>query len=1470
MPVRSLFIALLGATFGFVLPGQGIITSIAGTDWLFQGNGGPALSAPLGRIERLALDSNGNLFVSDPDNSLVFEIAPNGILTVVAGNGTRQYSGDNGPASLAGLSRPHGIAVDAAGNLYIADGDNPRIRKVSPNGTISTVAGIGQNGFNGDNIPATSAMMFGPSDVALDGAGNIYIADTGNNRIRKIAADTGLITTIAGTGTRDVTGDGGPAVKATLNEPAGVFVDSKGQVFIADTGNGRIRRIGTDGVIQTVAGDSGYLPAEDGVQATKTSLRNPLQVTVDAAGVVYFADSSQSRIRKVTSDGIISTVAGTGTNGFAGEGGNAAQAQVYGTSGVAVDPKGIIYIADTTNSRVRRIALSGMIQTIAGNGTYKFGGDGGVATAGLLNAPNTVAMDASGNLYVSDTLNHRVRKITSAGIISTVAGNGLPGFTGDGGPATSAALDTPIGVAVDSSGNLWIADSYNQRIRKVDSATGIINTVIGGGSTAADGPPTQVGLAYPSSLAFDRQGNLYLTETFRVRKMAAGGNVTTVAGTGAFGPAADGGPATSSPLGYLGGVALDSKNNIYFAEIYAGRVHKVGSDGILTTYAGSGTSCCSGDGGPATRATIDAVGLALDSADSLYIGGAYSVRKVTLDGTISTVAGGGSGANRLGDGGSALAATLNNVNGVGVDGQGNLLIADTGDDRIRSVLNVQPPFQVAPAAITFTGVSGGVPSVEQDVVVTSQVANLAFTTSRSDGSGWLGIQPATGLAPGTVQLTADPTGLAPGSYEATLIVTAPTANPAVRTVAVRFDVSPAPAPLLVAEPLSFNFDFVQGAQASAQTLLVRNNGGGNLAVTVSSTITTGANWLSITPGSGTATASAPVEITVTATPGALAAGTYAGLITVQGDSGKTILIPVSMTVHSSAQTLLLSRDGLFFTAVAGASVVFQDSFFVLNTGTGTLNWTAQADVLSGNTSWLSISPSTGASGPGGTSAGAVNVSANPAGLAVGDYYGRITVASPTSSNGSQVLSVVLRVTATGTPLPPDVRPTGFLFVNSDPQDGLILNASGAPNSFQSAQSSQSGVPFFTHQPLTASLPPGQPVRISVQPTLAGLAPGVQRGNITLQFANGTTRLIDVVAVIPATAGNAPASTIRGAGGCTPTGLTLVFTLLGQVFQVPASFPASIEVRVADDCGNLFNAGSVVISFSNGDVPLSLVPIGSGRWAGTWQPGVQSSNLRITAVAEDLTRTLRGTAQVSGSVVPNPLVPIITSGSVVNGASLSARTPIAPGAIISIFGQNLADGTAEGGVPRDTVLSGTLAVLGGVSLPLLYVSPAQINAIVPYGIPVNTSQQLLVQRGTNLTLPVPIPIALAQPGVFTVNGTGAGQGHVYDSTGKLVDATNPAKAGDAIVIYCAGLGPVDQAVFAGFPAPSDPLARTGYPVQVTIGGSDAQVLFAGLAPQFTGLYQINAVVPAGVAAEGSVSLVITVAGQISPPVTFAVR
>jgi uncharacterized protein (TIGR03437 family) len=310
--------------------------------------------------------------------------------------------------------------------------------------------------------------------------------------------------------------------------------------------------------------------------------------------------------------------------------------------------------------------------------------------------------------------------------------------------------------------------------------------------------------------------------------------------------------------------------------------------------------------------------------------------------------------------------------------------------------------------------------------------------------------------------------------------------------------------------------------------------------------------------------------------------------------------------------------------------------------------------------------------------------------------------------------------------------------------------------------------------------------------------------------------------------------------------------------------------VVDDCGAFLNTGSVVTSFSNGDPLLSLVPVGNGEWTGTWQPGGAVPRIQITATASNPDNSLRGSVQISGDSATNPAIPVISSGSVVNSASQRARAPIAPGGIITIYGQNLSSGVAESGVPREKSLNGTSALIGGAAPPLIYVSGSQVNAIVPYEIPINTNLQLLVQSQGALTLPVPLVIAPAQPAVFTADGSGTGQGYVYSSTGIRADRNHPVKSGDTVVVYCAGLGMVNPPVPAGYPAPANPLSHTANPVTATIGGIPAHVAFAGLTPRLTGLYQVNVVVPALVPPGDAIDLVLTVAGQISPPVTFAVH
>jgi uncharacterized protein (TIGR03437 family) len=346
--------------------------------------------------------------------------------------------------------------------------------------TISTIAGSSlAASFGGDNGPATAAELNVPVEVATDVAGNIYIADQFNNRIRKVAVN-GTITTIAGTGTAGFSGDNGPALQAELNTPIGVFVDVSGNLIIADVANQRIRRIDTNGVITTVAGNGGtggY--GGDGGPATSATFYNCVRAIADPAGNIYIADQSNHRVRKVSaSTGIITTIAGTGAgaggNGtYGGDNGPAIDAGLNNPTSLALDTSGNLYICDQFNMRVRKVDTNGIITTVAGNGTQGYSGDGGLAINAELKYPGGMVADTSGNIFFSDDANFRVRVITPNGIINTVAGDGQVGFAGDGGPAIDANLNGQFGLAIDPSGNLLIADSVNNRIRKVTAASSV-------------------------------------------------------------------------------------------------------------------------------------------------------------------------------------------------------------------------------------------------------------------------------------------------------------------------------------------------------------------------------------------------------------------------------------------------------------------------------------------------------------------------------------------------------------------------------------------------------------------------------------------------------------------------------------------------------------------------------------------------------------------------------------------------------------------------------------------------------------------------------------------------------------------------------------------------------------------------------------------------------------------------------------
>ncbi len=660
------------------------------------------LGVPIGQVEGVATDPAGNVYFVSSTLQTVFKLDPKGVLTRVAGTSRSGFSGDGGPAMSAALNFPHALAVDGAGNLFIAD--NQRIRKTSPSGIIITVAGGGTN-FPDDGRPATEVQLSGLFGVAADEAGNLFITDfigEFGNRILKVSP-SGTISTVAGGGT-NFPGDGGPATSAELRAPMGIAVDTAGNLFIAEAPSpiAFIRKVSPSGIITTVAGGGANF-AGDGVPATSAALYYPVGLAVDRADNLIVADGA--RIRKVSPSGIISTVAGNGTPGFSGDGGPATSAGLGSARGVAADAAGNLFIADTNNQRIRKVSADGIITTVAGKvGTIccfsggGFSGDGGPATSAQLSQPSAVAVDAAGDLFIADRGNERIRKVSPSGIISTVAGDGtlcdrpVNNCTqlGDGGPAISAQLSNPWGVAVDGAGNVFATDSYT-RVRRV-SPDGIITTVTGGETNIPGDGAIRA--------AADGAGNLFTTGALRIRKVSPDGIITTLAGNGQMGFSGDDGPATSAAIdpwdpfaedGPGGGLAVDGAGNLLFADTYNNRIREVSPSGMIRTVVGGGTAGL-GDGGSATNAKLnEPFDVAVDGAGNLFIADAGNgrIRKVSTSGMVTTVAGGGS--DSPGDGGLGTSAALYFPTGIAADGAGNVYFSDPYNNAIRVLRPINQP-----------------------------------------------------------------------------------------------------------------------------------------------------------------------------------------------------------------------------------------------------------------------------------------------------------------------------------------------------------------------------------------------------------------------------------------------------------------------------------------------------------------------------------------------------------------------------------------------------------------------------------------------------------------------------------------------------------------------------------------------------------------------------------------------------------
>ncbi len=674
-----------------------------------------ATSASLGGIYGIAVDGSGSLFLSLGEYDLVVRVDATGTLTRVAGNGTRGFGGDNGPAASAQLSSPRGLAIDAAGNLYVADGNNSRIR-VAVNGVIRTLAGSGEQGYSGDGDAALKAAFNGLAAIAIDRAGNVYVADFFNQVVRKISA--GTVTTVAGNGSFGYNGDNLAATDAQLAGPSGIALDASGNLYIADGYNNRIRKV-SNGIITTVAGtgDAGF--SGDKGTAAGATLRQPSDVAVDSAGRLFIADYGNNRIRMVA-NGTITTVAGTGTPVFSGDLGPAFTAGLGAPQRLAIDAADNLYLVD--GGRVRKIA-GGQIATIAGGGTPA--GESGPATGAQLLSPQGVAVDGAGNVYISDAGTGRVLEV-SGGTIQKLAGTGTQGLTGDNGPAVNAQLATPSGLAVDSAGNVYVADDMNLRVRKISAGT--ISPFAGGGSVLGDnGQAGRAQLSAPQGLAADAAGNVFIADLNRIR-MVANGVITTAAGNGSVGYQGDGGVATAARISGASGVAVAS-GNLYIADSGNNRVRMM-SNGAITTVAGNGAYGFSGSGGTATSAMLGTpIAVAADASGDFYITDSYRVLKVSK-GKIATIAG------------------FAGPQGIAVDAAGNVYVAEPAAHRVRVLTPAGTACAIAPAPATTQFASSG--------------GMVALTVGAAAACPW-----AIDNLPAWIAVTGDPFGMGPSTVTLT-------------------------------------------------------------------------------------------------------------------------------------------------------------------------------------------------------------------------------------------------------------------------------------------------------------------------------------------------------------------------------------------------------------------------------------------------------------------------------------------------------------------------------------------------------------------------------------------------------------------------------------------------------------------------------------------------------------------------------
>jgi uncharacterized protein (TIGR03437 family) len=734
-----------------------------------------------------------------------------------------------------------------------------------------------------------------------------------------------------------------------------------------------------------------------------------------------------------------------------------------------------------------------------------------------------------------------------------------------------------------------------------------------------------------------------------------------------------------------------------------------------------------------------------------------------------------------------------------------------------------PDLLVSAGGLSFTGVRGAEPPPVQTVSVISTTHDSVPFSASADAP-WITLT-AGSTTPGRIDVSVDPTGLPTGSYSGTITVSSP--NRAAISIKVGLTVNDAPA-ILQASPQALDF-FSDGTLAPAsQNIYVHNSGQGSLSFTVSTDIA----LLSVNPATGTVSPNgSAILVAALDNSRRLGPGAYAGNIEIDSANG-TARIPVSLLV-SSKPKLVLSDAGITLRARQGNGVSgpTPQSFTVSSSNNSAITFTTQQI---GGEGWLQVLN--------GASPGTVQFTTASADLPKGAYYALIRVSSPDVFNSPQDFVVVLNVVDAASAPVPNTFPSGLLFRSSGNQNVAVYSSTDQPAPYQVAVSTQNGSGWLSASPAAGTLSTTAPSQLSISVNGANLKPGIYSGSVHISISNLEVRTVNVTFVVPKPAsrsGTIAALADTTQASCTPANLVVTPTSLAGNFSTPAAWPRTVAVQLADDCGNSVSTGRVVAEFSNGDPPLSLNLSGNNAavYSATWTPSHAATQLTVTAQAT-ASGLQPASAQILGAV-SGTAAPILANNGILHNLYPQPGAPLAPGTIVQIFGSAMAATTGSTGVPLPSVLNGTSVLIGGELAPLYYVSSGQINAQIPVDLAPGQQYQALVVANNAYTTPVTINIAPVTPGIARLAN---GQVIAQHADFSLVTENAPAKPGEYLVAYLAGMGLTDTPVGTGAQAPSSPLANVNASASVAIDGEAAPVLFAGLTPGFIGLYQINFQVP----------------------------